>query len=127
MGEINWVQARSECSLIKVFELLKAQVKQDIDDRNALRNLSDARFKFQGVDDNGQMFMVYIDVHGAQGKTVIFALTTGALEVRDKNHKPTITASVTLNNDGECRLKVAGEELELWQVRKMALESLFFE
>jgi hypothetical protein len=33
---------------------------------------------------------------------------------------------VTLNDEGECRLKVGDDELEEWQVLKRALETLFF-
>jgi hypothetical protein len=29
--------------------------------------------------------------------------------------------------DGQCRMLIAGSEYELWQFRKMALESLFFD
>jgi hypothetical protein len=36
------------------------------------------------------------------------------------------TGALTLNNNGECRLRVKDEELEQWQVRRMALEELFF-
>jgi hypothetical protein len=35
-------------------------------------------------------------------------------------------ATLTLNNEGECRLLVNGQELEEWQFRKMMWEELFF-
>jgi hypothetical protein len=38
----------------------------------------------------------------------------------------TITAGITLNNEGLCKLKVGETELDHWQVRRMALERLFF-
>jgi hypothetical protein len=37
-----------------------------------------------------------------------------------------LRATITLNNEGRCMLKVDDEELEQWQVRRMALEDLFF-
>jgi hypothetical protein len=34
--------------------------------------------------------------------------------------------NATFRDEGECRLKVNGEERVLWQVRRMALEELLF-
>ncbi len=35
--------------------------------------------------------------------------------------------TLTLNNKGQCRLRIdGGEELEQWQVRRIMLEELFF-
>jgi len=34
---------------------------------------------------------------------------------------------MALNDDGECRLRVKTKQVEFWQFRRMALESLFFE
>jgi hypothetical protein len=35
-------------------------------------------------------------------------------------------ATLTLNDMGECRLKINGQEREFWQFRRTALEDLFF-
>ena len=34
--------------------------------------------------------------------------------------------TLTFADEGECRLNVNGEDREFWQVRRMALEELFF-
>jgi hypothetical protein len=34
--------------------------------------------------------------------------------------------TATFSDEGDCRLKVNGEERDLWQVRRMALEELLF-
>lgn len=45
MEDLAWVRERSECSLAAVFELLRQQVKRDVDDRKELsKPISD----FQG-------------------------------------------------------------------------------
>ena len=46
--------------------------------------------------------------------------------VVDENDKELFSASVTVNNDKECVVVVGDEELEQWQFRKKALETLFF-
>jgi hypothetical protein len=40
---------------------------------------------------------------------------------------PSLRRPQTINDEGKCRLKVGGIEREFWQVRRMALEALFFE
>jgi hypothetical protein len=37
-----------------------------------------------------------------------------------------LEVSATFSDEGECGLKVNGEERALWQVRRMALEELLF-
>jgi len=46
--------------------------------------------------------------------------------VNDKDGKKILEATLTLNDSGECRVKIGGQEYELWQMRKKALENLFF-
>ena len=46
--------------------------------------------------------------------------------VTNSNAEKIFDASITLNNEGRCKLKVNEIELELWQVRRLALEKLFF-
>jgi len=57
---------------------------------------------------------------------VNFNLTEHSIVISDQDGNTIFEAVATLNDEGECRLKVTGQEKELWQVRKMALEELFF-
>jgi hypothetical protein len=57
---------------------------------------------------------------------VTFSIGANSIIVRDENDTLMFKAFPTVCNDGECRLKVDGQERELWQVRKQALEGLFF-
>ena len=49
-----------------------------------------------------------------------------SITVRDENDKVMFNAIATINDKGDCRLNVNGQERELWQVRKAALEGLLF-
>ena len=65
------------------------------------------------------------------GRSVDFELGANGIVVRAVNEKDSrelFVIDVTLNNEGFCRLTVSGKEgdFEQWQVRKMALEKLFF-
>jgi hypothetical protein len=46
--------------------------------------------------------------------------------VARKNLDDMFTATLTLSEKGECRLKINGAEHECWRVRQMLLEDLFF-
>jgi hypothetical protein len=58
---------------------------------------------------------------------------TVTFDIQDKHivalrdDKVFLRGKVTLCDDGKCRIKADGQELELWQFRKRALEALFFE
>ncbi|MGA7928860.1 MAG: hypothetical protein WCA20_23045 [Candidatus Sulfotelmatobacter sp.] len=55
-------------------------------------------------------------------KSVIFSLA--AILVRDEKGDPMFEVNATFTDEGECKLKVNGEERALWQVRRM--EELLF-
>ncbi len=57
---------------------------------------------------------------------VEFNCEANRIVVRNQDREFSVT--LTLNNEGRCKLRVDGaEELEQWQVRRIALEKLFFE
>ena len=50
----------------------------------------------------------------------------GAVATTENTRAVDYHVEVTLNNEGKCVTRIDNEELELWQVRKRALENLFF-
>jgi hypothetical protein len=119
----DWVTARSLCSLRKVFETLTLEVQGDIETRNNLRP-DGAQYKFNFVrkENAATVFLEANTPHWF----VKFILLDKKIEVRDQNDKLMFETTVTLNNEGECRLLVKSMEYTLWQVRKLALEQMFF-
>jgi hypothetical protein len=63
-------------------------------------------------------------VYGA-ALSVQFAIRDQTILV-DPDNAPAITATPRLNPEGNCLLVVDGRELELWQFRRLALETVFF-
>jgi hypothetical protein len=62
-------------------------------------------------------------------ESVDFRLGDGTITVHrvgTKGEELLFTADVTLDNEGQCKLRVGDDNLEQWQVRRMALERLFF-
>jgi hypothetical protein len=122
-SKFDWVTERSLCALPKVFKALRLQVEEDVKTRNALRP-NNSPYEFS-VAENGDDFTVLLkakDVHRA----VVFTLAEHAILVREDKGDPMFDVTATFGDEGECRLEVNGEERDLWQVRRMALEGLFF-
>ena len=128
--EFQWVSAHAECTAAVMFERLRAGVKQDVERRNALEHLDDgSRFEFS---EDGEVF----DVARLEGsrytdpKTVAlvrFELAARRIHVRGEDVDVDFTAILTLDPAGECRF-VVGEAMYVeWEVRRMALEFLFFD
>lgn len=119
----DWVTARSSCSIPKVFKELRSQVEEDVKTRNALRpNNSPYEFSVTEHDVNFAVLLATKEAH----ESVVFTIAEHAISVRDDQGKQILEVTLTFNDQGECKLSVNQQERELWQVRRMALEEIFF-
>jgi hypothetical protein len=125
--QFDWVHARSECSLGKVFKELEQGVREDID---IAQSLVPVRYqtKFDVVKAVNTRFSATRadDPMTAFTRSVDFVCSKGQITVYDDKDAEMFAAILTLSNDGKCRLVVDGKELTQWQFRRMALEKLFF-
>lgn len=120
----NWVQARNECSLAQVFQQLYNDVIGDVEERKALPS-RDAQLTFSVTTGKGN-FSVVRAINGSIPDSVNFVLSRSEIIAQDDRNTFMLKATITLNNEGRCRLKVGDDELEQWQFRRKALEKLFF-
>lgn len=123
-GDFEWINARAACSPVKVLEQLRLQVSHDLE----LRNKMCEGYKF-AMHGEGAAFSVFLDSifhRQVPYRTVRFRLDGGKI-IAEYPETEIFTATLTLNEDGECRLRIKDKNYELWQVRHMALEKLFFE
>lgn len=123
MADFDWVTALSECSTAKVFQELIMQAKADVELRKALLP-RDRHYSFD-VAMNGGDLRVFVIGNRLNG-LVNFSFKNGEIVISNEDDGVMFTATPTLNDEGACRLRVNGKQCELWQVRKMALEQLFF-
>jgi len=125
--DFSWVKARADCSIWKVFKELELGAQDDIETINSLRQPDD-QYKFSLVKTAGKRFSVVLESHGLplSSKSVDFTVS-GQMIVVGSNGVTLLTASLTLNDVGQCRLKINNKELEQWQVRRLALEDLLFD
>ena len=127
--DFDWVAAQAHCNAATAFERLRAGAKDDVRRRNSVLGRQDGwTFEF-AEDDEG------FNVSRVEGR---FATSNVAALVRFERAGPRInvrgdavdvdfTAVLTLDAGGQCRF-VVGEALYAeWEVRRMALELLFFE
>ena len=117
--ELDWVTKRAECSAAQVFMELELDVERDVELINSKRQ-TPPKIGFS----KRETFFAAYQVENSQSQ-VRFTLRDGHLEITGISAEPVMVA-LTLNDEGRCKLKVEGKELEQWQVRRMALEKLFF-
>jgi hypothetical protein len=122
MSKFDWVTARSACSPPKVFKELRLQVEEDVKTRNGLRP-DNSPYEFS-VAENGPDFTVTLEAKDVR-RSVTFSLAEHAISVRD-NRGEMFEVTLTFDDDGQCRLNVNKNQLDLWQVRRRALEELLF-
>lgn len=125
--QFDWVHARSACRAINVFKELEQGVREDVD---VAQSLVPERYetKFSVVKAVANRFSVVRveDPMTSNSRSVDFAFGKDRINVYDDKDQLMYSASLTLNNQGACRLLVNEGELTQWQFRRMALEKLFF-
>lgn len=123
-SKFNWVTERSSCSLPKVFQTLRLQIEEDVKTRDAQRP-KNSPYEFSVVE-TGADFAVLFKTKDAQ-RSVTFSLSEHAIVIRDDKGVQMFEVTLTFTDDGKCRLHVNEKERDSWQVRRMALEDLFFQ
>ena len=121
----DWVKARADCSSAEIFTRLRMAITDDVEKRIALRKQSGTWFKFVASSDT-RFAVVAEEPIIRTSKTVMFTVANGQIKATDGEGKDIFVGRPTLGDDGECRLKIGEASFDLWQIRKMALEDLFF-
>jgi len=124
--DFNWVKAYADCSVAQVFESLRSQVKRDVATREEIRDRRDSHYSFRFASEPWSFTAL---VEGNQvHRTVTFTLKDKKILIQNNDEKNPLSLeiSVGLNNDGLCVARINDQEYEFWQIRKKALEKLFF-
>lgn len=123
LSKFDWVTERSSCTLPKVFTMLRMQVEDDVNIRNAQR-LKNSSYRFLVKEDVGEL-TVLLEAEGVN-QSVIFKLADHAILVHGGDGSSMFEVTLAFDDQGKCRLSVNNEQRDFWQVRRMALEGLFF-
>ena len=122
-SKFDWVARRSACTLPKIYKTLRADIDEDIRERNSLR-AADAAYEFS-ITEKENTFAVVLRADDFT-RSVTFMLEDHAILVLDPSGNQMFEVTVNFNDEGKCRLKAKEQNRELWQVRRMALEDLLF-
>jgi hypothetical protein len=126
--DFDWVGPQSACNAKSMFTRLQSGVKHDVERRNGISDRDDGwRFEFH---EDADEFEVSRVVEGGQGKEsafVTFDRQGRRIHVHGDGVDVEFTAIVSLDVTGKCRFIVGEAEYSQWEIRRMALEQLFFE
>jgi hypothetical protein len=122
-SKFDWVEGRSSCTLPKMYRQLKAEIEQDVRERNAQRP-PDAEYEFTVVEKDNS-FSVVLEASDFR-RSVTFLYESHAITVLDPSGNQMFEVTLQFADDGRCLLKAKEENRESWQVRRMALEDLMF-
>jgi hypothetical protein len=120
----NWVTERAGCSLRDALLRLQRETEKDVEVRNALRP-EGVKYQFS-LAPNPDAFVVSLSAFTLPSNSVCVRLEDAHVVVYDSARKEMFRASITLNDEGECRFLIEDKERTFWQFRRRAFERLFF-
>jgi hypothetical protein len=132
--DFDWVVAQSKCSAASMFARLQAGVKEDVRRRNGLgRSGRDDGWTFEFHIDGEEFEVSRVEASGVAESIdstlalVRFERAGRRIHVHGDGVDVEFTAVVSLDVAGVCRLVVGEAMYSEWEIRRMALEQLFFE
>jgi hypothetical protein len=126
--DFRWVTARHACSPFEVHKRLQSGCERDVKERNELQRPvpADSFAAFKIISSEPDRFSVLREGPSGLNASIAFVCYPTGISVRRDDGTTVVEATLTLNDDGDCRLKAGNSELSCWQFRKRALEDLFF-
>jgi hypothetical protein len=127
--DFNWVAAQSKCSVAAAFETLRLRVRDDVQRRNGLLGRNDGwTFEFSDEGDEFEVLRTHAGrSHANVSGVVSFSRNGRRILIHGEDIDVDLTAIVTLDPSGACKLVIGEAMYSDWEVRRMALEHLFFE
>jgi hypothetical protein len=127
--DFDWVSAQAQCNASAMFDRLRARVRDDVQRRNGLLGRNDGwRFEFESEDDAFEVARVSGSLVDPKVSAVVtFELTGRRIQIHSEDIDVDVTAVVMLDVAGACRFVVGEAFYSDWEIRRMALELLFFE
>ena len=131
-ADFDWVGAQAQCTARSMFERLRTEVREDVEKRNGLfqtagsleiRVLRRRRRGVRGPAARAVCSGTETTVTGV----VTFVREGSRIHVQGEDVDVDFVAVVTLDASGACRFVVGEAVYSDWEIRRMALELLFFE
>jgi hypothetical protein len=130
-SNFDWVTHRAQCSAPNMFDQLRELAQSNVETANQRGSpLNGSRFRFKDGEPSLRRGFTVWDVAQHDRRAVDFWLDgahTIHVEPTHQNRRGSFTATLTLNDRGQCRFLVDSHELDQWQLLRRGLEWLFFD
>jgi hypothetical protein len=126
--DFDWVSAQAACSTEQMFQRLLDGARKDVEQREKAAADRDDQWTFEVHSDDEDHFEVARKRNsGKAGAFVTFLRVGPRITITGDGVDVEQFAVVGINHAGECRYYVGEAEYMGWEIRKMALDLLFFE
>jgi hypothetical protein len=126
--DFDWVAAQAACTTEQMFRRLQEGARKDVERRNASGFGRKDQWQFELNADDEQSFEVARTGPSSTGSAfVTFERDGTRINVSGDGVDVQFTAITGINPAGQCRYFVGEHEYLGWEVRKLALDLLFFE
>jgi hypothetical protein len=126
--DFDWVSAQGGCTAEQMFKRLLDGARQDVDRRNAATFGRTDGWRFEVHVDDDDHFEVTRGAESAKAAAfVTFERSGPRINITGDGVDVELFAIVSINPHGACRYYVGETEYLGWEVRKLALDTLFFE
>ncbi len=125
---MDWIKARTECSLEHVWLLLRQRMLSDLEQWKTTQQFLNNR-KFYKTSTDDVLVSVTRETNFITPHASLYVTkTTTSIRWDSSTGDSPVTRNLTcvLNLKGECRIVYEGEEMEIWQVSKLILEPVLF-
>lgn len=125
--DFDWVTAQAGCSAAQMFQKLQDGTRADVERRNGATfgRIDGWRFEFHADEEGFEV--IRLAGSAKSGASVTFQLEGPRIEINSDGVDVKMTAVVGINANGDCRYYIGEGEFLAWEVRKQALDQLFFE
>lgn len=120
----DWVTAQAGCSATAMFQKLQDGARADVERRNGANFGRKDNWRFELHQGDELFEVVRITDPSA---VVTFQREGSRIQINGEGIDVEVTVVVGINPSGDCRYFVGEAEYLGWEVRKLALELLFFE
>ncbi len=122
----DWVTAQAGCSVEQMFQRLQDGAQADVERRNAVADTRGDTWHFEFHADDDGFAVVRVAESAKANATVTFTRDGSRINIDGDGVDVRSTAIVGINASGECRYFIGELEFLGWEVRKQALDLLFF-
>jgi hypothetical protein len=122
----DWVTAQAGCGAGQMFQKLQDGTRADVERRNGATFGRDDGWRFEFHEDEEGFEVVRIAGSSRDSGAVTFQIDGPRITITGDGVDVRLTAIVGINAHGDCRYYIGEGEYLGWEVRKQALDQLFF-